>query len=121
MAKKVVQIPCNAFALRLLGQTFDLRICTFQKRIGACLLGKGEVTQPKNHAVKQDVFGCSKRKTEMPSLHHHSGHHHDQHQEQRAQSVEEKAKRRERIDKYNKRLLVERVINKDDKKEAYKS
>ena len=50
MAKEVVQIACDALALRFLGQAFDLRICALQEKVGSCLLGEGKVTKPKDHA-----------------------------------------------------------------------
>ena len=120
MAKEVVQIACDALALRFLGQTFDLRICTLQKRIGSCLLGEGKVTEPKDHAVEEDAFGCGIRATEISSLRHDSGHHRNQHQEQGAQTSEEKAKHRERVDEHYIGFLVERVIKKDEEEEQHK-
>ena len=114
MAKEVVQIACDAFALRFLGETFDLRICALQKSIGSCLLGERKITEPKNHAEEKDVFSGGKRATEISSLRHDSGHHRNQHQEQGAQTSDEKAKHRERVNKHSVGFLVERVIEKGD-------
>ncbi len=115
-----MQIACNALALCFLGETFDLGICTLQKRIGSYLLGEGKVTEPKNHAVEKDAFGYAKRAAEVPGLHYDSGHHRNQHQEQGAQTSDEKAKHSEGVDEYYVGILIERVIGKDDEKEQYK-
>jgi hypothetical protein len=117
MAKEVVQIACDALALRFLGQTFDLRVRTFEKRIGSRMLGEGKVSESNDHAVEEDVFVCGKWMTDVSSLRHDSGHHCSQHQEQGAQTAEEKAKHREGIDKHSVGRRVERVIEKCDEKE----
>jgi hypothetical protein len=50
MAKEVVQIACDALALRLRGETFDLRIRALQKGIGSRLLSERKIAEAKSHA-----------------------------------------------------------------------
>src|SRR6202789_17256 len=120
MAKEVVQIACDALALRFRGETFDLRICALQKRIGSCLLGERKIAETKNHAEEKDIVGCGKRATEVSGLRHDSYHHRNQHQEQGAQTSDEKAKHCERISEYSIGFFAERVIEKGMEQEQRK-
>src|SRR5580658_5588605 len=120
MAQQIVQIACDALALRLLGETFDLGIGTLQKSIGSCQLGEGKVTEPKDQAVEKHVFRCGKRVAEITGLRCDAGHRRQEHQKHGAQTSEEKAKHGERVDKHYVGVLVERVIEKGDQKEQHK-